>query len=289
MKPYDNQKALDLTEEERLIQWNEVEDLVLTYQEYLNHPIDGCKSQDAADILLQKFSPLFKSYITTIKYNQIDWTSSDQKQFVIQFLGSSDLKRAMGRKKVNSEYRARIYEAFNFIVMTYGSLNEEDILADLYMCFLILMKRYKQTGKNFCAYVANSYHYEVSRHIKKQTSNPLVVGYRNCVYEDTINGDTEMASYEDSYYELATGIPDFTWIKGDTCSDLFNDLTPLQRKMLIEYYLEDYNDNQISLHTATNIGTVNSKRRCAISTLSEKLDINKNEIPRQRKSGRKYK
>lgn len=289
LKPYDNQRALELEEDERLEQWNEVEDLVITYQTYLNDPINGYLSQEAADILLQKFSPLFKSYITTIKYNQIDWNSRDQKQFVMQFLGSKDLKRAIGRKKVNSVNRAKIYEAFNFIVVTYGSLSEEDILSDLYMCFLTLMKRYKQTGKNFCAYVANSYHFEVSRHIKKHTSNPLTSNYRNCVYEDTINGDSSEHSYEDTYYELPTGLPDFTWIKGETCGEVFSDLTSLQRKILIEYYLEDYNDNQISTHTATNIGTINGKRRQAVSDLCNKLNIDKSSIPRQRKSGRKVK
>ena len=71
MRPYDNQEALILSEDERLEQWAEVEGLVLTYQQYLHHPVDHYMSQEAADMLLQKFSPLFKSYITVIKYNQI--------------------------------------------------------------------------------------------------------------------------------------------------------------------------------------------------------------------------
>ena len=71
MKPYDNQNALALTEEERLEQWAEVEGLVLTYQQYLHDPIDYKLSQEAADILMQKFSPLFKSYITAVSYTHL--------------------------------------------------------------------------------------------------------------------------------------------------------------------------------------------------------------------------
>ena len=78
MKTYDNSKVLQLTEKERLEQWNEIEKLVLTYQQYLNHEdlMKRKESQDAADILLNKFSPLFKSYITLIKYNQIHTKST---------------------------------------------------------------------------------------------------------------------------------------------------------------------------------------------------------------------
>ena len=72
MKPYDNQKALELSQEERLEQWAEVEGLVLTYQKYLHDPTEQYISEEAAYALIQKFSPLFKSYITVIKYNQID-------------------------------------------------------------------------------------------------------------------------------------------------------------------------------------------------------------------------
>ena len=289
MKTYDNQNALALTEEERLEQWAEVEGLVLTYQEYLHDPTECHLSQEAADILMQKFSPLFKSYITVIKYNQIDWTNREQKQFIAQFIGDNRLRSFLtsARKKSSSETKAKIYEAFNFVAVTYGSLSEEDILSDLYMCFLTLMKRYKQTGKNFCAYVANVYHFEVSRHIKKFTSNPLAINYKTCAYEDSTNGDDSDNTYEDSYYESFVGLPDYTWINGETCDSLFDDLSTLQRKILIEYYMEDYNDGQIGEHTATNIGTINGKRRKAVNHICEKLGVDPKSLPRQRKNGRK--
>ena len=292
MKTYDNSKVLQLTEEERLAQWNEIEELVLTYQKYLNDEdlMNRRKSQDAADILLNKFSPLFKSYITLIKYNQIDWNSKDQKMFISQFISDRQTRNALLRKKTSSEYKAKIYHSFNFVVMTYGELSEEDILSDLYMCFLTLMKRYKQTGKNFCAYVANSYHFEVSRHIRKQISNPLAINYKNHKYEDVINGneDTNInIVHEDNYYESLTGLPDYTWINGDTCSEIFADLTPFQRKILIKYYLEDFNDRQISELNDSNIGTINNKRRTAVNNLCKSCDYDKSQLARKRKSGRK--
>ena len=269
-----------------------MEGLVLTYQQYLHDPTESYLSEQAAYTLMQKFSPLFKSYITVIKYNQIDWSNKEQKLFVAQFIGDRKLRQFLtsSKKKSSSETKAKIYEAFNFVAVTYGSLSEEDILSDLYVCFMTLMQRYKQTGKNFCAYVANVYHYEVSRHIKKFTSNPLVVNYKTCSYEDATNGDGSTSiddPYEDSYYESYVGLPDYTWINGETCDAIFDDLSTLQRKILVEYYMEDYNDGQIGEHTATNIGTVNGKRRKAINDICDKLGIDPKTIPRQRKNGRK--
>ena len=225
----------------------------------------------------------------SIKYNQIDWSNKEQKLFVAQFIGDKRLRQFLtsSKKKSSSETKAKIYEAFNFVAVTYGSLSEEDILSDLYVCFMTLMKRYKQTGKNFCAYVANVYHYEVSRHIKKFTSNPLAVNYKTCSYEDSTNGNENDYPYEDTYYESSVGLPDYTWINGETCGAVFDDLTTLQRKILVEYYMQDYNDGQIGEHTATNIGTVNGKRRKAINDICGKLDIDPKSIPRQRKNGRK--
>ena len=290
MKTYNTSEILKLSDEEKLKQWNEIEELVLTYQKYLNHETESYKSKDAADILLTKFSPLFKSYITLIKYNQIDWSSKDQKIFISQFINNKDVKRALNRKKTSTEYKNKIYHSFNFVVTTYGSATEEDILSDLYLCFLTLMKRYKQTGKNFCAYVANAFHFEVSRYIKKQISNPLAINYKNHKYEDMINGMEDMNIYilhEDNYYESITGLPDYTWINGDTCSDVFEDLTPFQRKILIKYYLEDFNDRQISEINGSNIGTINNKRRVAVNKVCKACNYDKNSLTRKRKSGRK--
>ena len=51
--------------------------------------------------------------------------------------------------------------------------------------------------------------------------------------------------------------------------------------------MEDYNDRQISEIFGTNIGTINSKRRNAINKLCALRCVDKNTLPRKRKSGRK--
>lgn len=280
-------------ESKRKEEWDEVENLVLDFQKQFNQECTEEEieySQLCGNLLIDRFAPLFKKYLTLLKYTHIDFTDKEMKEFIVLFMDDYELKKALYRKKINHIHRAEVYQKFNFVIETYGKVAEEDMISDLNMCFLTLAKRYKAIGKNFCAYVYNTYRHEVARHIKKFINNPLSIQYKNYQYEDCINGEKDVhidIAYEDNYYESATGLPDLTWIAGQSCSDVFNKLTPFQRKVLIKYYLEDWNDRQIAENMGAHINTVNQKRRDAIELLCSEFNINKDNIKRSRKSGKK--
>lgn len=279
--------------EQRMAEWTEIENLVLSYQKQFQQDTTESmiiESRESAHKLLEKFSPLFKKYTTLLKTGQIDWDDLEMKQFVMNFIDDIELKRALVRKKQKAVYRNEIYQKFNFIIETYGELTEEEILLDLQTLMLTIAQRYKQMGKNFCAYVYNSYRYEVARHIKKFIRNPINITYKNLQYEDCINGNQDfelVQSYEDNYYEDLTGIPNMSWIQGQNCSDIFNCLSPLDRKILVKYYLEEWKDGQIADSLGMHINTVNQKRRSAAKIIAEKLNLDLGAIKRTRKSGKR--
>ena len=84
----------------------------------------------------------------------------ESKEFIALFIDDYELKKALFRKKITAANRAEIYAKFNFVIETYGKADDEDILSDLSMCLLVLAKRYKNVGKNFCAYVYNAFNKE---------------------------------------------------------------------------------------------------------------------------------
>lgn len=279
--------------EQRLAEWTEIENLVLTYQKQFK---EGATAQDITEAkkavlkLIERFSPFFKKYVTLLKTGQINWNDMEMKQFVSSFVDDIELKKALGRKKQSAFYRNEIHQNFNFIVETYGALDEDEILLDLQSLLLTIARRYEQIGKNFCAYVYNSYRYEVARHIKKFIKNPLNITYKNLQYEDCINGTNDYGiqdSYEDNYYEDLTGIPNMSWIQGQNCSDLFSCLSSLDRKILVKYYLEEWKDGQIAENLGMHINTVNQKRRSAAKVIADKLGLDLNSIKRTRKSGKR--
>ena len=274
--------------EQRLIEWTEIENLVLAYQKQFK---DGATDADIKEakksvtILLERFSPFFKKYVTLLKTGQINWNDMEMKQFISSFIDDIELKKALGRKKQSASYRNEIHQNFNFIVETYGALDEDEMLLDLQSLLLTIARRYEQIGKNFCAYVYNSYRYEVARHIKKFIKNPLNITYKNLQYEDCINGTNDYR-IQDSYEDL-TGIPNMSWIQGQNCSDLFSCLSPLDRKILVKYYLEEWKDGQIAENLGMHINTVNQKRRSAAKAIADKLGLDLNSIKRTRKSGKR--
>lgn len=287
-----------LTKEElqevREREWNEIEELVMQYQAQFNkedrdeETIETAK--EAAEKLNDRFYPMFKKYLVLLKSGQINFNDKEMKSFVSLFMDDDSLKRALRRKKQKAVYRNEIYQKFNFIKETYGSLSEDEIMVDFSIILLNMAKRYKQMGRNFCAYFYNSFRYEVARHIKKFITNPINIPYNHIEFEDYM-GSTEEPSiendFEERFYEDSMGIPDMTWVAGNSCSKLFKDLDPIERKILIKYYLEDWNDRQISESFGIHINTVNQKRRQAINKIAEKLGIDEKDIKRSRKSGKK--
>ena len=279
-------KRIEPTEKE-IREWNEIEELVLNYQSYLSSN-DKEEIVNPAFELLERFSPLFKKYLSLIKHNQIDFNDMEQKSFVSLFIDDRVLRRVLNRKVTPNSYKADIYQKSNFIKETYGVNHEEDILYDLYICFLNVARRYKQIGKNFCAYLYNVYKHEVARFIKAYIKNPLSIPYKNFQYEDFINGSEDaliMEEQESSYYESLTGLPDISWVLGETCSNEFLLLSPLQRKIIIKYYLEDWSDRQIAESMGIQTSSINSKRREALNILCQHFDVDPSTLKRMRKSG----
>jgi DNA-directed RNA polymerase specialized sigma24 family protein len=279
-------KRMEPTEKE-IREWNEIEELVLNYQNYLALK-DREQAVNPAFELLERFSPLFKKYLALIKHNQIDFNDMEQKSFVSLFMDDKILRRMLNRKVTPNSYKSDIYQKSNFIKETYGVNNEEDIVYDLYICFLNVARRYKQIGKNFCAYLYNVYKHEVARFIKAYIKNPLSIPYKNFQYEDFINGSEDaliMEEQESSYYESLTGLPDISWVLGETCSNDFLFLTPLQRKIIVKYYLEDWSDRQIAESMGIQTSSINSKRREALTLLCQHFDVDPSSLKRMRKSG----
>lgn len=279
--------------QQRLQDWDEIEDAVMLYKkQFQENPSseDLSVGKNAAARILDKFSPLLKKYTTLLKSGQIDWNDKEMKLFISNFIDDTSLQRALQRKKQKAEYRSQIYASFNFVKETYGELPEEEILLDLQTLILTMAQRYKQVGRNFCSYIYNCFRFEVARHINKFIRNPLNISYKNLAYEDCINGESDYnieQSYEDNYYEDLTGIPNSSWILGENCSEAFANLTPLDRKILVKYYLEEWKDKQIADHFGMHINTVNQRRRSAAKKIAQNININNDNIKRTRRSGKK--
>lgn len=291
----------DEEQERREREWREVEDLVMIYQRQFSTELCDTyagsttpaeikkQSQQAMIELIERFSPLFKKYTQLLSTGQIDFDDMESKMFVMLFIDDKYLQGTLKRYVIAPQQKTDIAHKFNFVKENYGSIQHEEILTDLHVLFMTISRRYKQMGKSFCGYLYNAYRHEVARHIKKHIKNPINIKYKNVEYEDEINSSDFVVenNYEDHYYEDAMGMPDASWIQGSSCTDIFADLDPLERKIIVKYYLEFCNDRQISECFGIHINTINNSRRHATELIAQKLGIKPEDIKRSRRSGKK--
>lgn len=249
-------------------EWREVEELVMQYQEQFKCP-NNTEIKEIADKamieLLERFYPLFKKYIILIKSGQINFNDAETRKFLITFMVDATSKRALKQKHVASDKRANIYHRFNFIKEIYGRVEEEEMLCDLQLCFMTLANRYKQMGRNYCAYVYNAFYHEVSRMIKKYIENPQNIHYRNSEYEDYMQNEFDEIQQietpiEEKIFLTEDGIPSYEWIQGDNCDSAFAELDATDRKILVLFYLERFTDKQISQQLGMSQKEVKERR-----------------------------
>lgn len=279
-------------------EWDIIDGLIEVYQKSCNEGFIGDKEDGdrAATLLLEKFSPVFKKYIALLKTGQINFNDCEQKQFVALFIDETKLRKAMYSKNpLNYKQREIISYKFGFIKETYGNLDEEEILTDMYVVFFILARRYKKTNRSFCCYLYNAFKYEMFRHIKCFTNNPANIYYKNISYEEvTLDGDLQLVNeYEkipDIESDLSTddnGQLTSSWVAGLACSEVFMELTPLERKILEMYYVRNMSARKIAetFHIHTN--TCNKRRHEAIKKLADRLGIDPKSAVRTRNTSRK--
>lgn len=256
----------------REIQWEKIEQDILTYQKTFSDQ-KSKECEEAAERLIEKFTPLFTKYLKVIKRGEINFRDQETKRFVFSFI-SKDLRKDFPNTKKEIIYR------FNFIVKTYGELDECEILSDIYEIFFRIAKRYKQMNRSFCGYVYNVFYHEMSRHIKKFIQNPINVHYRIYGYNDNIVAEDNLEDEEN--------LLSLNWINGISCSDIFKKLSAIDRKILLWYYYNDQNDQQISEALSIHINTVNQRRRKSTKKILDAMPHNeKLTIKRRRKTNKK--
>lgn len=203
------------------------------------------------------------------------------------------LENYSNSKKQSAEIRHPILQKFNFVKKIYGTLPKEEILIDLQMSLLTIAKRYRQVGKNFCAYLHNVYYYEISRLIKKYIQNIDNIYYKRQEYKEDEQLTTDKIveeDFEDRIYENNLGLPDSSWINGKTCSEIFSTMDVLERKCLVKYCMEDLSDKSIADSLGLPVNHVNQKRKrkSALKKLTEQLGVDISSVKRSRKLNKKF-
>lgn len=177
-----------------------------------------------------------------------------------------------------------------FIEKHYSFKPVEEIQMDIKYILFILIKRYKKSNRNFCAYLSNSFHYEMVRFLYSQ--NKEILNHNGVkLYFD--NGDCNLYNIKDTIDFQLDIILDYVDIDNQTMKDkwideitfskedsLFYGISPFDKKILIEYYQNDLSDKDISIKYKKHLNTINKRRRESVKFLSNRFNT---EYVQQRK------
>lgn len=236
--------------------YDKVDNLVLQYQSNLD-------PQRAAHELTLLFSPLFEKYSKIIKENIIDFSDSDSCKFISLFIGDNATRRELKGQNISSATKEAAYKVANSIKTALYPLSEEDLINEFIIILLTLALRHK-AGKKFCPFLKSSFRYEVARFVSRFMNNPLSTSIE---LDETISPNIVHAMPEDPppVEEL-----DNNWIYG-ACSEIFADLTPLERLIIKLFYIDNCTDIEIAKMTGYHRNWIGIRRRGAVERIKQKL------------------
>lgn len=245
--------------------YKEIDQLVKAYQ--------GGDS-GAALKLIHAFSGFLTNIVLLVKYGIVDPHNASLRKLLSLFV-KSWRERAVIRnvRRTDSEAQRLLYSVAGMVANQFSAYSEEDIWAELVAELLTLARRYRNDrGYFFHVYVTKALPYGAYRRIMKWVGDPAAIVVRS---SDEYSLDhLEQYADPDAAPEEETGHApliladddtelDENWINGYTCSEIFSDLTPLERRVLLMYYREGLRDREIAERFGFSTPTVRNVRASA--------------------------
>lgn len=231
-------------------------------------------------------------------------------KFVSLFIEKTD--KDTDKKKLFSSTCLRINSLFS--KYEYGDIYNELVLALLNMANKYKITKegdqYHKKNGTFHMYVSKCFHWEAYRYLIKLINDPLshFEIIRLCdQFDDMDTEDTKEVFVEDEYATFAmeemldtasreTDIKNadtltlkeqepisaydldslnFNWTNGVTCSELFKDLTPYEREIIILSFIKNKTDIEIGSIYGCHRATINEHKKRAVNKIKAKaLELN---------------
>jgi DNA-directed RNA polymerase specialized sigma24 family protein len=246
--------------------YDHIDDLVIEFQEGNN---------ECGHEIIEALNPYLVKFARIMQEGFINLKDKDTRKFISLFIADKETRKKLARYYQSTEVRYEAYKAASLIAQACSCMTQEDVDQELKTILLTLARRWKKTDnrRNFCGYVYNSFRYELYRSLSEITKNPLT--YRsvdNIRYNDEENiiySDIDDVTLDDLIILVCPEDLDNSWVRGLTCSDGFLQLTPLQRFIVREYYINGFTDQMIADKVSMHINTIRINRNKSINILRE--------------------
>lgn len=213
-------------------------------------------SDEAGMKLIDAFSGFLMNFLLLVKNGTLDPYNRSIRRFMSLFVkGRTERYMLLSSKRDDETVKKSIYALAGRIASQFSPFEEEDIWAELVAEFLAMARKYyNESGYFFHVYISKAFPYRAYKRLSRLSSDPVAIAFRTrsgAVEEETeIHGRQEdIPDIEEAPVLLINEDLDSdfgeNWIGGITCSDMFADLTPLERRVLVMYHMDGYRDKEI--------------------------------------------
>lgn len=251
-----------------LVHANPVDRAILQYQ-----------SLGESEALIQLFRPFLQEYVRLIYYQHIDYGSRQVRYFLSYFIGDKELRRQLrGNIFVSRACIEETKRVARFLHRSFSYEFEQEALHELIVVLLKVAKDYDESGSGFKGFVHTYYSRYLKSHllseeVKRRRKEPMQYAERLQWFEDEPEIFILKDLFEDEYFSLENEEDDvhhYRFISGENAG-IFSNLTILQRRILIRYYIDKQTDSEIAKELAMHPGSVQRSRRKMYKTLWDQL------------------
>jgi DNA-directed RNA polymerase specialized sigma24 family protein len=257
----------------------EVDELVLRFQSGDHEAGEevmrrfGCHPDEPMSLYVGK-------YYQILRKGRFPFKDRDAREFINCFIKEVETRNAMKRFFQYTDVRLKVYETVDMIVSYLSSVPDEDLKQELRCLFIKQMYRYRHIKKSvyFQGYLYNSYNYAIidyiQRHVRKM--EPYNLQYRKSkfvVMNEAFAVDEK--SEEEYNKQIMVNTPLLVedddlgnaWVRGLTCGEEFEGLSPLYRMILKMHYEDKMADKDIAKSMGMHLNTIFKYRQKAINLI----------------------
>lgn len=181
-------------------------------------------NSDAGQMLLYNFKQLIDNLVDFLYYG--NYRNNQVVKNLVNLLSSSGLSED------------ELHNTLKVIREKYSAYDYEDVRHDIELAFILFVHDFKPDkieanfDYKFEAYVVNKFHFTVKKETIDQFVDEPLYAYNKDIND--IDDYTDFITLEDKYFVI-----DDQWIKGETCSHIFVELSDSERELLKNVYVDE--------------------------------------------------
>lgn len=246
-------------------------------------------SQDAAEVIIQSFDKFLWRYVNLLNAGIFQIDDTGLRRFISLFMNGKGSKSHVNQYKFKLTVRDSIYSTVNLLQLTFSRCPQEELRNELICALLSMALRYRDLERpSFHNYVDKCFHYEAFRALTPYLNDPAS-RFNNedlddweiededssrqftkaedfAVHQQALDASS-IAIKENITSPYDAAMLNVNWINGITCSAIFKELTPFERRLMLLSYTEKKTDTQIAEIYGVCRATINRKKQNAIKKL----------------------